>query len=73
VPQDDTEWALNDWFPRAKRTGWKYWAIVLPEHIMGQMNMKRFISTYSSKGVTTRVFDDPVKAMKWLENPDREP
>ena len=71
VPQDDTEWALNDWFPRAKKTGWKYWAIVLPEPIMGQMNMKRFISTYSAKGVTTRVFDDPALALAWLENPDQ--
>jgi hypothetical protein len=70
VPQDDTDWAMNDWFPRVKKAGWKYWAIVLPEHIVGQMNMKRFIGAYSQKGVTTRVFDDPGAAMTWLENPD---
>jgi hypothetical protein len=70
VPQDDTDWALNDWFPRAKKTAWKYWAIVLPEHVMGQMNMKRFISTYSAKGVIARVFADPVEAMAWLKKPE---
>jgi hypothetical protein len=70
VPQDDTDWALNDWFPRAQKTGWKYWAIVLPDHVIGQMNMKRFISTYSAKGVSVRVFDNPVPALAWLKNPD---
>ncbi len=70
VPQEDTDWALQDWFPRAQRAGWKYWAIVLPEHVIGQMNMKRFISTYSQKGVVARVFDNPVAAMIWLKKPD---
>jgi hypothetical protein len=70
LPQDDTNWALNDWFPRVMKAGWKYWAIVLPEHVIGQMNMKRFIATYSAKGVTTRIFDDPVAAMEWLKAPD---
>jgi hypothetical protein len=70
LPQDDTDWALNDWFPRVKKAGWKHWAIVLPEHVIGQMNMKRFISTYSAKGVTARVFGDPVAAMKWLVKPE---
>jgi hypothetical protein len=73
LPQDDTDWALNNWFPRVKKAGWRFWAIVLPVHVIGQMNMKRFISTYSAKGVVTRVFDDPVAAMKWLEKDDPEP
>ena len=70
LPQDDTEWALNDWFPRVQKAGWKYWAIVLPEHVIGQMNMKRFIGTYSSKGVVTRVFDNPAAALAWLKKPE---
>ena len=69
LPQDDTDWALNDWFPRVQKAGWKYWAIVLPEHVIGQMNMKRFIATYSAKGVVAAVFDNPVSAMAWLKKP----
>jgi hypothetical protein len=70
LPQADTDWALNDWFPRVKKAGWKYWAIVLPEHVIGQMNMKRFIATYSAKGVMARVFDNPQAAMAWLKKPE---
>jgi hypothetical protein len=66
----DTEWAIGDWFPRVLKAGWKYWAIVLPENVIGQMNMKLFIENYSKQGVTTRVFSDPDDAMKWLETPD---
>jgi hypothetical protein len=70
LPQDDTDWGLNDWFPRVKKAGWKYWAIVLPEHVIGQMNMKRIISDYSAKGVIARVFDNPAAAMAWLKKPE---
>jgi hypothetical protein len=70
LSQDDTDWAMNDWFPRVQKAGWKYWAIVLPEHVIGQMNMKRFIATYSAKGVVVRVFDNPLAAMVWLKKPE---
>jgi hypothetical protein len=69
LSQDDTDWAMNDWFPRVKKAGWKYWAIVLPEHVIGQMNMKRFISTYSGKGLVVQVFDNPASALQWLKKP----
>jgi hypothetical protein len=70
LPQEDTDWGLNEWFPRAQKAGWKYWAIVLPEHVIGQMNMKRIISTYAAKGVVTRIFDNPAAAMAWLKKPE---
>jgi hypothetical protein len=38
----DSDWARDDWFPRALAAGWKYWAVVLPELIIGQMNMQLF-------------------------------
>src|SRR5664279_1202058 len=31
----DTEWAINNWFPRVLKAGWKFWAIVLPKHVIG--------------------------------------
>jgi hypothetical protein len=67
LSQADTDWAMNDWFPRVLKAGWKYWGIVLPENVIGQINMKRFIAAYSARGVTTQVFSDPVAAMSWLE------
>ena len=66
----DTEWSMTDWFPRVAKAGWKHWAIVLPQNVIGQMNMARVISTYSEKGITVRVFDDASPAFAWLERPD---
>jgi hypothetical protein len=67
LPKEDVEWAETDWFPRTKKAGWKYWALVLPEQVIGQMNMKRFIRDYSAQGLTVQVFSDPEAAMSWLE------
>lgn len=64
----DGEWALNDWSPRVVAAGWKYWAVILPEKVLGQMNMRRWIETYAKLGVTARVFADADEAMRWLEN-----
>jgi hypothetical protein len=67
----DTEWAMNDWFPRVQKAGWKYWAIVLPDNAVGEKNMQRFVAAYSELGVTAQVFGDPVAAMAWLEKQGR--
>ncbi len=38
----DEKWSRTDWFPRVRAAGWKYWAIVLPVKVLGQMNMQSF-------------------------------
>ncbi|MCB0210515.1 MAG: hypothetical protein KDJ52_14350 [Anaerolineae bacterium] len=64
---EDVEWAQAVWEPRVLKAGWKYWAIVLPEKVIGQMSMKRLASRYAQKGLTVEVFSDPQKAMAWIE------
>ena len=63
----DTDWAITVWSPQVIQAGWKYWAIVLPEVVVGQLNMKRFAKDYAQKGVTVELFTDPDAALKWLE------
>jgi hypothetical protein len=70
LTKEDELWAKNDWFPRVLKAGWKYWAIVMPEKIVGQMNMKDFKDNYSKAGVVVDVFTDPDVALKWLESVD---
>jgi hypothetical protein len=70
LTKEDEHWAINDWFPRVLKAGWKYWAIVMPEKVVGQMNMKEFKDNYSKAGVTVDVFTDPESALKWLESVD---
>jgi len=62
----DAEWALNDWAPRVMKAGWRFWAVVMPEKVLGQMNMKRWIETYAAQGVTVAAFSEPEEAMGWL-------
>ncbi len=66
--KEDTDWGNKDWFPRVQKCGWKYWAIILPEKIAGQMTMKRAAEDISSRGVQTQFFSSVEEAMKWLES-----
>ena len=64
---EDSDWSINNWAPRVIAAGWKYWAIVMPAKVIGQMNMQRFIKTYGDQGVTVQIFSDLDEAMRWLE------
>ena len=64
---EDSEWALGEWQPRVMKAGWKYWAIVMPEKVIGQMNMKRWAKTYSEGGIKVEVFNNPDEALSWIE------
>jgi hypothetical protein len=66
--KEDLEWGDKDWFPRVAKSGWKYWAIILPEKVVGQMTVKKLADTYSARGVKTRVFSSPDEAKLWLES-----
>jgi hypothetical protein len=68
LSEEDTDWAQNDWFPRVLKVGWQQWAIVLPESVIGQMNMQMFIDQQTSAGVDVQVFSDPDEALTWLES-----
>jgi hypothetical protein len=68
LAQEDVVWSKTDWFPRVMQAGWKYWALVQPEKVIGQTNMDRIVKEYSEKGLTVKIFSDPDEAMKWLES-----
>ena len=65
---EDMEWTQTDWFPRTVQVGWKYWALVMPEKIVGKMNMRQAVQAYTEKGIIVEVFADPDEAMSWLES-----
>ncbi|MBO8131378.1 MAG: hypothetical protein H0Z29_07665 [Candidatus Marinimicrobia bacterium] len=64
---EDIEWGQKVWEPRVLKAGWKHWAVILPEKVVGQMNMKKIIDRYKSIGVNVKVFSDSEEAMEWLE------
>jgi hypothetical protein len=66
--EEDRNWSASHFRPRIIKAGMKYWAILLPEKAIGQLNMRDVIAEYAEKGVTLQIFDDPIEAMKWLES-----
>ncbi|GAK53209.1 hypothetical protein U14_04472 [Candidatus Moduliflexus flocculans] len=68
LPKEDVDWAQTNWFPRVMNAGWKFWAVVMPEQVIGQMNMKRFVKNYSEQGLIVQVFGDAEAALTWLQS-----
>ena len=64
---EETAWCMTDWFPRSVKVGWKFWALVVPNDIMSQINLTEFVNEYYEKGIRIMVFTDPEQAMEWLE------
>lgn len=67
VNKEDEEWGKTVWFAETLKAGWKFWAIVQPAKILGQMNIKRIVETFSNAGIKAQFFSDPDEAMKWLQ------
>jgi hypothetical protein len=66
LSQEDTDWSMNFWFPRAIKAGWKFWALVVPQDLLARMNLKEFVDSYYDKGLRIMVFNSPEEAMQWL-------
>ena len=66
--KEDVDWGNNDWFPRVLKMGWKYWAVILPEKVIGQLVMKKFTEKYSTLGIQAKIFSSVEEAKKWLES-----
>ena len=68
VREEDSKWADENWLPRVKKAGWKYWAIVMPKSSIGSMQVKRFVKQYRDMGLEVEVFVTVESALSWLES-----
>ncbi len=59
---EDIQWGQDVWTPAVFAAGWKYWAIMMPDKVVGKMSMRRLIDQYSEMGVTVDIFDDTEEA-----------
>ena len=67
ISQEDQEWLAKEWRPKALESGWKYWAVVLPEKTVGRLSILRIFDTYREKtAIVADTFDDPTEAFAWL-------
>jgi hypothetical protein len=67
ISSDDAQWARGDWRPRAIAAGFRTWAMVLPEGVVGQMRTRRIVEYARGSGLTVETFDDADAALRWLE------
>ncbi len=63
---ENKKWGDEYWRPRMIKSGWKYWAMVLPQKTTGKMNIARMVEEYEQLGITASYHDDPKSAMTWL-------
>lgn len=68
LPKDDGGWALTQWGPRVMGLHWRYWAVVLPDKVLGQSNLNWFMTEYIQQGLVVKAFEDADEALKWLES-----
>jgi hypothetical protein len=66
LSKDDGQWTVDVWLPPTLAAGWKAWAMVQPESVIGQMNIKKFTDGMLARGLKVQVFADPAPAMAWL-------
>jgi len=66
ISPEDSTWGETVWGPRVLRAGFKVWAIVVPAHAVGSLQMRRFANEYRERGVKVEIFADLEPAWRWL-------
>lgn len=68
LSKEDGEWAATVWQPGIVAAGWNTWAMVQPEAVIGQMNIKKFTENFLALGLKVKVFREPGEALTWLRS-----
>ena len=72
ISQDDQEWLLKDWVPRAGKAGLRHMAIVLPKSALGQMTLQRLAQAGPDKRLVssdgTSYFETIEEAKRWFQS-----
>src|SRR5271166_4845497 len=45
------QWVNEVWLPRTVRAGWKYWAMVVPEAIIGRADHVKYVESFYDTGI----------------------
>ena len=66
IHPDDKKWGDTVWQPLMMDAGWRYWAMVLPQRVVGQLNIQKLVDEYEKLGVVCSFHLDPKDALDWL-------
>lgn len=67
IRKEDTEWCMTQWEPRTLAAGWRFWAVIPPKSVTGQMFITKTLERAKAMGVTAEFFNDSEAAMEWLK------
>lgn len=65
---EDVQYGKEIWTPAAKAAGWKYWALILPEAMIGKLSMQQYLDYNRKNGIIVELFHDPEPALQWLKS-----
>ena len=60
-------WVNNVWLPRTVRAGWKYWAMVVPNCVLGRADQQKYVKSIYNSGIWVTIHKDVESAMKWIK------
>ncbi len=64
---EDSKWATDVWSKLVQEAGWKTWALVVPNDLIGRLDLVEFVTLYSKRGVRVMVFTKLEEAIAWLD------
>lgn len=68
LSKENQEYAENVWFPKAVKTGLKFFAFVVPKQILGQLSMQKVNKNAEREGaIQIKYFDNQDEALNWLK------
>ncbi len=68
--EEDAAWVDEFFAPMAFATGWKCWAMLLPESSRAEMTLRRLVRMTERTKLKFQVFVDDIMALDWLKGQD---
>lgn len=66
VNREDAEWSREVWYRDLAKAGWKYWALVRPESVIGKVTFKNSIKQVNDPNMKMKIFHNPDEALDWI-------
>jgi hypothetical protein len=67
IPPEDLERLKQQWVPKAVAAGWQYWAVALPQKMVGRLSIQRMVNyVVSEQTLVAQTFTKLVQARSWL-------
>jgi len=64
--EEAADWVNNVWLPRTIKAGWNFWAMVVPESVIGRQDHVQYVESFYNTGIWVTVYTDVESAMEWL-------